>query len=248
MIQVIHRAVMIMEYIKRSDKTVRLPEIAEATGLSTATCANILNSLVEKRLLDQTGQRRNYSYKIGRLIYQLSGINSLKEDLLSASKIPMRDFTMTTGASCILTLLEDEYRILIHEVKTQNRLQVSNEEKITAYSSATGRTILAHLRDIQINQFIKHHGLPSESQWPGVTTVEALKRELEVIRADGMVARISVDQIFGVAAPVHDEKNVIAGIGAYLPVAYYTEDKAVFIKQSLQDCVETIEEKLRELL
>lgn len=247
MIQVINRAVEILQFVAKSSEPIRLREIARATGLAPATCSNILSSLTEKRLLTQSGQRRNYAYKIGRLIFELSGSISFTDDLVAVSQEPMTDFTRRTDTSCILTVLEGRDRILLHEVKTNSRLQVLNGDRIPAYSSATGRTILAHLSKSRLDQFIKHHGVPSESEWPGVITEAGLRRELESIRAGGMIARVSVDQIFGVSAAIHDAASVIAGIGAYLPDAYYTDAKALLIKQVLQECVQAIEEGLQKL-
>ena len=57
MIQVIHRALDIVEFIARDpDKEFGLGEIAESLELNKGTCANIIKTLVNRGYLDQSGK------------------------------------------------------------------------------------------------------------------------------------------------------------------------------------------------
>ena len=103
MIQVVHRAIDILEFIRKTPgKAAGLADIADGLKLNRATCANILRTLAQRDLLEQN-ERREYCF--GPLMYQLTDGTFYDTDLVEASKYVMEELSGQLNESTILTII-----------------------------------------------------------------------------------------------------------------------------------------------
>jgi len=245
MIQVIHRALDILELIA-SDRT-RLFTLSEISGqlkLNNATCANIIKTLVSRGYIEQEG--RKTGYRLGSMSYLLTGNYSHKQELLAVAKEPMEALSASLNEGCILAVMKDNTRILLHEIKSTHELQVVNKKEKEVYLTSTGRMILACLEDKEQQEFIKKYGLPSTEIWAGIEDKDDLMMELARIRKKQLATQVSKAQIVGVAVPVYKNGKVIASLGIYLPETRYSASMQIRVLEELKKTGERITEKLNE--
>jgi DNA-binding IclR family transcriptional regulator len=228
MIQLVERIVHILDFISQSRVPVRLPEIADATGLERATCANIVSSLSISGLLEKHGNRRQYVYVIGSKIYEYSAMSAAWAGLKRVVAPLVDELSLKTNTSCILAVLDGEERVVIHEAKPQSRLQVRHHERMLAYASEMGHFLLAHLDDAALDLFLQRYGLPDYGAWSGMCDANELKDTLRRIRENGSKPVLNPDHIVTLFAPILVERKTIAALGAYLP---HTDDVPVRMKQ-----------------
>ena len=123
MIQVIHRALDIMEIVAADpDKPKSLSDIANALGLNHGTCANIMKTLVTRKYLEQIGSKKGYI--LGSKAYTLTGNDAYRKDLIEASSPEMEKLTAATNENTLLAVLNGENRIVIHRISAEQELQV----------------------------------------------------------------------------------------------------------------------------
>lgn len=245
MIQVIHRALDILELIGQ-DRT-RLYTLSEISGqlkLNNGTCANIIKTLVTRGYIEQEG--RKTGYRLGSMAYLLTGNHTYKKELLSAAIEPMNQLSATLNEGCILSVLNDNKRIILYEVKTTHELQVINHKEKNVYRTSTGRMILACMNEKKQLDFIHKFGLPSPDIWLGIEDKEDLITELNKIRKKQLAIQVSIAQIVGLAVPIFKDKKVIASLGIYLPQTRYTPAMQEKILNSLKETGELINKKLNE--
>jgi len=247
MIQVVNRALDIMEYIAK-DRTRDHPlsEIADHLGLHHATCANIIKTLVTRGYLQKMDKRRGY--RLGRMVCHLAGKYSYKKELLTAAAGPMKRLRKDINEGCILTILRDDHRIIIHEEKSFQELQVHNYKEKRAYDTSTGRLILAYLPVEEQIRFIEKYGLPDPKIWPTVEDKEDLLNELRRIRKKEIAKQVSAAHIVGLAAPVFINEQLVAALGVYLPETRYRSAVQDEIKEKLQSTAGEISQRLQTLI
>src|SRR5690554_2227249 len=102
MFEVINRAVNILEIVAQCDGPVQLPEIIEKSGLSASTTANIISSLVQNRLLNRGGDKRQYRYTIGPKFHEFSQKYVSSDYVKNLSMAAMDAFAIENEVSCIL--------------------------------------------------------------------------------------------------------------------------------------------------
>jgi DNA-binding IclR family transcriptional regulator len=94
MIQVIHRALNIMEYIATDpDRPKELGDIAEDLKLHAATCANIIKTLVTRQYLVKLEKQKGYL--LGPMFYRM-GVMTV-EAKAAAGAAPKRAIATGSG-------------------------------------------------------------------------------------------------------------------------------------------------------
>lgn len=243
MIQVIHRALDILELIATDrSRLYTLGEISGQLKLNNGTCANIIKTLVSRGYLEQEG--RKTGYRLGSMSYLLTDNYSHKQDLLAASVDPINELSSLLNEGCILSVLKDDIRIILHEAKSTHELQVINKKEKDAYRTSTGRMILACMEYKEQREFIRKYGLPEPEVWNGVEDEDDLITELNKIRKKQLAIQVSKVQIVGLAVPIFIDDKIIASVGIYLPQSRYTPAMQETTLEELRKTGELINKKI----
>jgi DNA-binding IclR family transcriptional regulator len=221
MIQVIVRAIDILEFVSKHDnKPVQLIKIAENAGLSQPTCANIVKTLVAKSFLENVSRKEGYI--LGVNAYRLTGNVEYSQHLVTASSDLMQELVNTVNETCLLGILKNNKRVVIYEVQANNDLQVKTKREADIYSTASGKLLMAFLPEKELNQLIEIIGLPDAAVWPGIKSKTSLLKALEQINKTQLVQSLSSNHIIGFAIPVFNREKVVAAISVYLPESRVT--------------------------
>ena len=243
MIQVIHRALDIIEFIaKDRNKEFGLGEISESLELNKGTCANIIKTLVNRGYLDQSGKKKGY--KLGSGAYYLTGNFPNKKELLQVSKEPMKKLQGKLNECCILAIIKENMRCTLHKESSTQELQViTNNEEKNVYLTATGRMILACMDNQKQELFIQKYGLPYE-MWEGVRDKDDLMKELDKIKEKQLAIHYDGAYVVGVGAPVYKNDKVIASLGIYLPEVRFNFKLQELIFEEIGNTARLISEKI----
>lgn len=243
MIQVIHRALNILEFVaKDRDKEFGLSEISDSLGLNHGTCANIIKTLVARKYIEQISKKGGY--KLGAQAYYLTGNFSNKKELLSVSIEPMKELRLKLNESCILAIVKDNMRVTLHKELSTHDLQVvtSNVEK-NVYLTATGRMILSCMTLDEQILFIKKYGLPND-MWPEIKNEEDLFKEFNKIKQKQTYAHFTESHIVGVAAAIYKNDKIVASLGIYLPEVRFTYKAQEQIFMEISKTAQLISEEM----
>jgi DNA-binding IclR family transcriptional regulator len=244
MIQVIHRALDILELVaKDRNKEYGLGEIADNLKLKHSTCSNIIKTLVNRNYLEQSGKKQGY--KLGIKAYYLTGNFSHKEELLRVAADPMRELRNKLNESCVLAVIQGNMRVILHKELSTHELQVvSRREEKNAWMTATGRIILACMNPETRERFIHKYGLPTEEMWPEVKNEDDLTVELEKIRKKQFAIHFDGAYVVGVGIPIYKNDEVLASIGIYLPEVRFTYSMQEQIFSEIQKTANIISSEL----
>lgn len=249
MIQVLHRALDILEFCAKSpEQSFPLSEIADKFELNHGTCANILKTLVRRNYIEQVGHKKGY--RLGAMAYRLTGNFSFRRDLVQVAKGPMQELTEELNETCLLAVLRktDLKRIVLHQVLSSHDLTVRTSLEKDAYAASTGRFLLAHLPDKDIEALVAKFGLPRSGVWPEVSNLDQLLKELKTIRDIGVSIQYDQNHIVGLAVPVLKDDQVIASLSVYLPEVRYKGDMKTRLLMSLKDAAQKINANIDGLI
>lgn len=222
MIQVIIRAINILEFVAQHDKeTVQLFKIAEHVGLSHPTTANIVKTLLEKNYLEHMGRKKGY--RLGIAAFQLTGNPFYQQNLISAAKGPMEELTQQLNETSLLAMIQNNKRIILHQVECNQVLRVNTVMVADVYNASSSRLLMAYLTSKDLDSLIKAVGLPLKKVWPGAETRAGLENELSKIRKEEFVQQVSVYHTVGFSVPIYKDKIVIAALSIFVPESRYTE-------------------------
>jgi IclR family transcriptional regulator, KDG regulon repressor len=241
MIQVIIRAINILEFVARHDKEpAQLFKIAEHVGLSHPTTANIVKTLLEKNYLEQMGRKKGY--RLGIAAFQLTGNPFYQQNLIAAAKDPMEELTQQLNETSLLAVIQNNKRIILHQVECNQVLKVNTVMVADVYNASSSRLLMAYSTPKDLDSLIKAVGLPSKKVWPGAETRAGLEEELKKIRKEEFVQLFSVYHTVGFAVPVYKDKVVVAALSIFVPESRYTESHKGKIARLIRKAAKKITE------
>jgi IclR family KDG regulon transcriptional repressor len=216
MIQVIHRAIDIIEYVAHDpDRPKLLGEIALDLDLKPGTCANIVKTLTGRGYLEKLDSQKGYL--LGKQFFSLSGNTGYKKDVIEASNAEMKEITATLNESSLLAILNGENRVVIHRQESDQLVQAHTPHEKKAYDSSTGRLLIAMLPDEELEKFITRYGLPPSQIWADANTKKKFFQQVEQIREKGYALIEDSVQIVGIAAAIYKNEKVVASLSIYIP-------------------------------
>ena len=247
MIQVIHRALDILELCARNpEKILVLSDIADKLKLNHGTCANIIKTLIARNYTEQVGYKKGY--RLGAMAYHLTGNFTFRKDLVQEAKMPMLELVEKLNETCLLAILRktDLKRIVLHQVQSSHNLTVRTTIEKDAYDTATGRLMLAFLTEKEMESVIEKFGLPGISVWKESVNKEGLLQELDKIRQSGVAFQLDNNQVVGLAIPVFKEDAVIASLSVYMPETRYQGDTKNIVLIRLKQAAQQINNSLAD--
>lgn len=216
MIQVIHRALDIIEYVAQdAERPKLLSEMATQLSLKPGTCANIVKTLLTRGYLEKTDSQKGYL--LGKHFFSLSGNTGYKKDLIEAADTEMEQITKAINESSLLAVLKGENRVVIHRKESGQLVQAHTPDEKKAYDSSTGRLLIAMLDDEDLEKFITRFGLPPANIWHNAHTKKKIYEQVKQIRKNGYALIEDSVQIVGLAAAIYKNNKAVASLSIYIP-------------------------------
>ncbi|MBV9986904.1 MAG: IclR family transcriptional regulator [Chitinophagaceae bacterium] len=216
MIQVIHRAFDILEFVARdAERPKLLSEIATGLQLKPGTCANIVKTLTGRGYLEKLEAQKGYL--LGKQAFALPGSQGQQQALIDIADREMEKIRTAIHENSLLGILKGENRLVIHRKNSDQLVQAHTPDEKKAYDSSTGRLLIAMQTDEQLKKFIQRFGLPPAALWPHAHTKNRFFEQVEKIRSNGYALIEDSVQIVGLAAPVYKDGRVIASLSIYMP-------------------------------
>lgn len=216
MIQVINRAVDILEYVANDAERPKLMgHIALDLNLNTSTCANIIKTLVNRGLIKKTEHEKGYILDDG-LLEIANGTFGFKNILINASN-EMEKALKVLNENNLIAILKKNQRIVIQRKNSIQMVQAITADEKNAYDSSTGRLLIAMLPEKDLQLYIKRYGLPSKNIWPGADSQTKFLKQISLIKKQGYALIEDTGQIVGIACPIYKKEKVIASFSIYMP-------------------------------
>lgn len=245
MIQVIHRALSILEVIASSPKEdLSLSEIADSLQLNHGTCANILKTLVNRNYVEQIGAKKGY--KLGYMAYQLTNSYTYYAELKEIAKPLIERLRDSINETVILSIIEGGKRILLYKAECTHEIQVRTTQESSVYKATTGRMILAHYSLKELNYFTGKYGLPDKELWPEIKNTQNLVAALSEIRAKEVEITSNANHVVSLATPIYKNKTIIASLGIYLPDIRFDETTKIKIVEKLKETTFLLNKAIEE--
>ncbi|NVK01439.1 MAG: IclR family transcriptional regulator [Oceanospirillaceae bacterium] len=234
-IQVIDRAVSILEAMARYPKAVKLKIICAETGLHPSTVHRILHSLIDNGLVDRNPEGE---YRLGQKFSQLSlGMHS-EIDLRAVARPHMEALRDKVDETVNLTIREGDV-LVYFEKATPNRMMHVNQligSRAPLHVTAVGKLMLGLGGEAAIAGYAKRTNLPAYTR-NTLSSMEKLKPVcLEAVERgysfDDEEAEIGVGCI---GVPIYDQSgHVCAGLSISAPIERRREEWISTLQQTGQ--------------
>ncbi len=216
MIQSVHKAALLLEVLaKYYPESVSLRVLSEKTGIGKSTCIHILNTLIEDKLVERL---HHASYSLGVGCFYLTRSGRFDKERLAICRPVLKWLRDKTGETTLIAEIRNGTKYTVDYFEGQHLILNSNNDIIEddIYRTATGRMIMAHLSERDVQDVIWRHGMPTAADWQDFPNYPALENVLSSIRSLQFITTSNQAKdgyCCGYAAPLYDGKTVFGALG-----------------------------------
>ena len=207
----LRRALAILDLVAATagrDKGASLAELADGVETTKSTVMRLLAPLVEARLVRQDGDG---TYRMGVGVLGLAGACLANLDVRAAAQPTLRQIADTTGQTAHLLVYSEGRVTYVDKVVGDSPIQMASRigDTGTAYSTASGKAMLAHLGEDEVQRVIDM-GMPARTA-ATITDPAELRARLAAVREQGCAYDDleNEDGIRCVAAPVFNHAGEV---------------------------------------
>lgn len=180
-VQSIDRAVRLLELLAEAGGSMRLNDLAEATGLPQPTIHRLLRALVANGHVCQDASRQ---YALGPRLIRLG---QLAGDGLAARAQPfLLELVDLTGETASVAVLERDQATFVGQEPSDRPLAVYMEagEQAPAHCTGVGRALLSQGSDAKVRELLARTGTPALTP-DTITDIRSLLALLATVRQAG---------------------------------------------------------------
>lgn len=225
-IQVLERAMILLDELARQSEPVALKDLSKATGLHTSTAHRILNDLVVGRYVERVDSGL---YRLGMRLLELGSLVKGRLDVRAVALEPMRELHRITGQTVNLSLQQADEIVYVERAWSENSgMQVVRAigGHAPLHLTSTGKLFLSKWESRQVRAYVMRTGLSGTTR-NSITQMEDLDRELALVRRHGY-ARDNEELELGVrciAAGIYDDTGkLLAGLSLSAPAERMRDD------------------------
>ncbi|AKP88555.1 IclR family transcriptional regulator [Achromobacter xylosoxidans] len=218
-IQVIERAMRLLDALAAQPDPVTLKELSATTGLHASTAHRILNDLVVGRYVERVD---NGLYQLGMRLLELGSLVKGRLNVREAAIAAMRSLHKLTGQTINLSVQQGDEIVYIDRAWSERSgMQVVRAigGRAPLHLTSTGKLFLSTGDARQVRAYALRTGLAGHTR-NSLTDLDRLERELALVRRHGY-ARDNEELELGVrciAAGIFDDTGkLVAGLSISAP-------------------------------
>jgi IclR family transcriptional regulator, KDG regulon repressor len=240
----VRKAFDIMELLTSHNDSFTISEISRTFRIPISTANNLLTSLVVcgYAVRDAKGRFRSTM----KLLLEASKLVD-KLDIRDVAHPELEQLSLETTLSASLSVREENHVVCIDKVEGASQIRVASRigGQFHLHATATGKVLMSHLPEEEINAICAATGLPAVTP-NTITALPVLKKELQRVRAQGYALDDgeNVVGIRGVAAPIFDHQGFVVGALSTGGVGFQLNDNLKKITACVKSTTEAVSEKL----
>lgn len=224
--QSVDRAVQVLEILALRGEA-GVTEIAEELGVHKSTAFRLVGVLVGRDLVEQTTERGKYRLGVG--ILRLAGATTARLDLTTQSLPICEELAAELGETTNVAVASEGSVINICQAQGSASITAQNwaGRSTPLHATSSGKVLLAFMNEDERAAVLKEKLTRFTPNT--ITSVRALRRELQVVRTEGCASAFEEFELGlnAVAAPLRaDNGSVVAALSASGP-AYRLDRKRV---------------------
>lgn len=224
-VQVLDRALDILDCFGFQTRRLSLTEISHKTGLHKSTAMRLLSNLVARNYLNFVPETGLYS--LGMRLFVLGGMVFSSFSIREAASRQMTWLQHETSATTLLGVLMDGELVYVDKRDGTGTIRVASDIgwRRPPHFGMLGMVLMAWLPDNEVTKLLARFPLQPVTRLT-ITDPETFRQRLAQVSREGYVAEYGgvVEGIIGVAAPIFDySRKVVAAMGVVILEAQQDE-------------------------
>jgi len=233
-IQVIDRALAMLDLLATDGPALTLAELARRSKLPKSTSLRLLNVLQRHRFVDR--DPRTGGYRLGLKLHELGSQAVAQFDFVERARPHLRRLMAASGESVFLAVLDGAEVLALERVESSHtvRVPLNSGGRTPAHCTANGKALIAFIPE---HELLERLGKRTFHAYTGntITKFAQLKTELRTVRDNGYaVDREEMeDGLKCIGAPVRNHSGAVVASVAILGPAFRLPEAKVRVTAAL---------------
>lgn len=220
-LKVVETAFEIIETLRELDGT-GVTELANHLDMPKSTVHSYLKTLEDCDYL----VKEDHTYDISLRFLDLGADLRTRIELFSVGPMAVDNLAAVTGECASLSVQENDQRVLLYTAEGRGVIYNKNiGSHIDLHLTASGKAILAHMPEEEIDRIIRERGLPTSTE-KTITDREELFEELTKVRERDYAVEDEENRegIRGISVPVIHKCEPLGSIALVGPKSRFTPE------------------------
>ena len=245
-IQVVDRALALLEVLSHQGPDLTLVQISEMLKLHKSTAHRLIMVLERHRLIEKNSNTGKY--RLGLKLFELGTKAIGQLDLRERTRPFLERAVRDTGETGHLCVYDDGEVVYLDKIEPSRsvRLTSSVGRRNPAYCTAVGKAIMAYLPEAQVEAAVQKHGLAQLTR-KTISNMLDLRAELAKVRKLGYAIDDEEHEegVLCVGAPVWSfGEHPIAAISVSGPVFRLSHEKVPAVAESVMSIATALSKEL----
>lgn len=240
----VEKALTLIEAMARSPGPIGVSQLGRELSLNKSTVYRLLDTLCRQGFAQQDPETGRYALTVKLWELGVGVVQGL--GLRQAARPVLEREAAETGESTLIAILQEGEALIMDKVDSQQSLQISSPlgGRVLLANASIGRALLA----FQPPEVIAAVAEAFKPLTPyGIQTKEALLRDLELVRSEGV--SMAIDEwavgVAGVASPVRDRTGLVtAAFCISGPTARLGPDRLPALKERCVKAAEAVSQAM----
>lgn len=208
----VDRACRILDALCSANGPVSLGSLADKVGMHKTTVYRLLRTMMRHGLVQQREHRAKYDAGMGLVGLAHKVMDRLE---LRTQGLPwLKELSERTNETVHLAILDQGQVVYVEKQESKQTLRIYSAvgKRAPAHCTGLGKTLLAYLPQEEVDRIIEKKGLRRYTS-RSITSPEALKQELAIVRARGYAVDDAEHEegVRCIACPVWDHRGRVIG-------------------------------------
>ena len=183
-VQVLDRALAIIDTLAAESDDLGLMDLAALLQLHKSTAHRLLMILERRRIVERDPQTGRY--RLGLRLFELGALAIARFNIRDCARPHLERLLFDTDETVHLCVLDEGGVLYVDKLEPSRSVRMASKigRLSPAHCSAVGKAMLAHLPERELDEILKHRGLPRMTAKTIVTPAD-LKAELQAVRERG---------------------------------------------------------------
>jgi len=222
---IVDKCAKVIDLLAKSQNAMSFTEIVTATQFTKSSAHRILTVLLGEKMLGFDDQTKTYN--LGPRLVNWARAAWQKTDLQQISDAELIDLREKCGMNVAVSIQNGDAVLFIRTMDSYSvRYAAKIGEESPLHCTAAGKLFLAFGNQGGADPLVQAGELEKYTEFT-ITSVDALKKELEKVRKTGLAVcdREEFLQVSGIAAPIFDyQSRIIAALSLWAPTKLATVD------------------------
>ncbi len=226
-IQVIDRALDILEILSIEKEGLGVTEIGNRLALHKSTVHRIVSALAERGYIEKVSNKS--VYRLGLKLIELSSVYLNNVELKTEARPYLKELSLKYNLAAHIAILDGCDAVYIDKFDTVGDIRLYSQigRRIQVHCSGLGKSLVSGLSDSEIDELMSGYEFTRYTSHT-IRSLEEFKKQINEIRRLGYALDDEEhdEQIRCVAAPIYDYRdNVIAAVSVAGPTDIISREK-----------------------